>query len=233
MTGRIERPGVRAGYDRWARTYDATPNPLVALDRRFTLAALSPQTGELVLDAGCGTGAYLAGITAARSRVVGLDFSHGMLRVAQRRAPRAALAQADLNHEFPIRGRTFDAVLSALVSEHLTNLPRFFREAFAALRRGGRFVFSAFHPEMARAGIEANFEEDGTEYRLGAERYTVDDYLNHMSDAGFSILDCQEYRGDEELAQEVPKASKYQGRPLLLIIRAARANQQVRRERTR
>jgi hypothetical protein len=34
MTRRVERPGVREGYDRWASTCDATPNPDVALDRR-------------------------------------------------------------------------------------------------------------------------------------------------------------------------------------------------------
>jgi SAM-dependent methyltransferase len=222
MSKRVERPGVREGYDRWAETYDATPNPLVALDRRVTLAALSPCVGECVLDAGCGTGAYLAALCRARSRAVGLDFSHGMLRVAQRAAPQAALAQADLNREFPLRRGAVDGVLSALVSEHLSDLRRFFTEAFSVLRWGGRLVFSAFHPELARAGIEANFERDGTEYRLGAERYTVADYLNHISDAGFGNLEWREYRGDERLVEEVPWATKYLGRPLLLLVRAER-----------
>lgn len=223
MSKRVERPCVREGYDRWSDTYDATLNPLVALDRRFTLAALEPRAGERVLDAGCGTGIHLAALCTARSQAVGLDFSRGMLRVAQRRAPHAALAQADLNRELPVRQRAFDAVLSALVSEHLGDIRRFFAEAFASLRRGGRLVFSAFHPELARAGIEANFERDGTEYRLGAERYTVADYLNHISDAGFRDLEWQEYRGDDRLVEEVPWAIKYRGRPLLLLVRAQRA----------
>jgi SAM-dependent methyltransferase len=223
MTKRIKRPGVRSGYDLWAETYDATPNPLVALDRRVTLGALRPSRGERVLDAGCGTGVHLASIAGAHSRPVGLDFSRGMLRVAQRNAPRAALVQADLNRHFPVRPRSFDAVLSALVSEHLADLRRFFAEAFAVLRRGGRFVFSAFHPELARAGIEANFDRQGTECRLGAEPYTVSDYLNHMSDAGFRNLEWSEYRGDAQLALEVPRAQKYLDRPLLLLVRARRA----------
>lgn len=222
MTKRVARPGVREGYDRWSETYDATPNPLVALDRRFTLTALEPRAGERVLDAGCGTGVHLATLCKARSRAVGLDFSRGMLRVAQQRAPGAALAQADLNGELPVRRRAFDAVLSSLVSEHLTDLRRFFGEAFGALRRGGRLVFSAFHPELARAGIEANFERDGTEYRLGAERYTVADYLNQISDAGFRNLEWREYRGDDRLVEQVPWALKYSGRALLLLVRAER-----------
>src|SRR5262249_33519391 len=157
-----------------------------------------------------------------RSWPVGLDFSRGMLRVAQRTAPGATLVQADLNRAFPVRRGSFDAVLSSLVSEHLRDLRRFFGEAFAALRRGGRVIFSAFHPELARAGVEANFERDGTEYRLGAERYTVDEYLNHIAEAGFQSLEWQQHAGDERLAEEVPWAAKYIGRPLLLLVRAER-----------
>ena len=186
-------------------------------------AALSPRAGERVLDAGCGTGVYLAALCTARSRAVGLDFSRGMLRVAQQRAPRAALAQADLNRQFPVRRRAFDAVLSALVSEHLADIRRFFSEVFSALHPGGRLVFSAFHPELARAGIEANFERDGVEYRLGAERYTVADYLNYISDAGFRSLEWREHRGDDRLVEEVPAAAKYRDRPLLLLVQAERA----------
>jgi SAM-dependent methyltransferase len=223
MGKRVQRPGVRKGYDLWADTYDLTPNPLVALDRRVTLRTLNPGVGEWVLDAGCGTGAHLVAIHRARSRPVGLDFSRGMLRVARQNAPWAGLVQADLNRTFPIRRRAFDAVLSALVSEHLADLRRFFTEAFAALRVGGRLVFSAFHPELARAGIEANFEQNGTEYRLGAEPYTVSDYLNHIADAGFRNLEWHDYHVDNALAQAVPRAEKYLNRPLLLLVRATRA----------
>jgi SAM-dependent methyltransferase len=145
-----------------------------------------------------------------------------MLRVARRNAPAAQLAQANLDREFPVRRGTFDAVVSALVSEHLTHLRRFFVETFMALRQGGRLVFSAFHPELARAGVEANFEHDGTEYRLGAERYTVDDYLEQIADAGFRHVEWREYAGDAELAEEVPWAAKYLGRPLLLLVWAER-----------
>ena len=223
MSRRIERPGVRAGYDRWAQSYDTTPNPVVALDRRHTLRALDPRPGERVLDAGCGTGAHLAAVCGAGSRALGLDFSRGMLRVAQRNAPGARLVQADLGRELPVRPGAFDALLSSLVSEHLKDLRRFFRGCFGALRRGGRLVFSAFHPEPALSGSEANFEQDGTEFRLGAERYTVSDYLNHIADAGFVRLAWRELAADPALAAEIPGAARHVGRPLLLLVCAERA----------
>jgi hypothetical protein len=93
-----------------------------------------------------------------------------------------------------------------------------FTEACAVVRRGGRLVFSAFHPEMAAVGIEANFEVGGREYRLGAEPHTMDDYVSHIHDAGFRDVKYSEYRVDDGLVEDIPWAEKYLGLPLLLII---------------
>lgn len=219
---RIERPGVRAGYDLWAQAYDRTPNPLVALDRRHTLNALRPRPRERILDAGCGTGAHVRAIGRAGGWPVGVDFSRGMLRVAQRANRRVPFVQADLNRGLPLHRNVFDALLCALVSEHLTRLATFFAEAFAVLREGGRLVFSAFHPEIAGGGVEANFEYGGTEYRLGAEQHTVEDYLGHMEDAGFRGIRWREHGVDAAVVDEIPWAEKYLGRQLLLTIEAER-----------
>ena len=85
-------------------------------------------------------------------------------------------------------------------------------------------VFSVYHPEMAAAGIEANFKRSGTEFRLGAVRHTVDDYLNTIEGAGFSGLAHQEFFGDEALVKTIPAASKYLGFPILLVIEAKKGN---------
>jgi SAM-dependent methyltransferase len=223
MKKRVERPGVRAGYDAWSTTYDHTPNPLVALDRRHTVSMLAPARGERILDAGCGTGANLRQIIRAGSRPVGLDLSRGMLAVARQNLGDVALAQADLNGGLPLAPRAFDAVLCALVGEHLETPSEFFTQAHAALSPGGRMVFSVFHPELAQAGIEANFERDGIEYRLGAHRHTVDDYLNAIEDAGFAGACAHEIAPDAALAAQIPAAGKYVGQPLLLAIEARRA----------
>jgi len=219
---RIERPGVQHGYDLWSETYDATLNPLVALDRRHTLRALDPRPGEWILDAGCGTGANARAVQEAGAYVVGLDLSFGMLRTARRALTSASLVQADLHAALPLRAGTFDAVLCALVSEHLGDPRWFFAEAFAALRRGGRIVFSAFHPELAAAGVEANFEKDGVEYRLGAEPHTVAEFVAAVEAAGFRDLRTDSYEGDAALAAQISRAQKYVGRPLLLLITASR-----------
>ena len=223
MSKKVERPGVRDGYDRWSQTYDHTPNPLVALDRRYTLKLLRPAQHERILDAGCGTGAHLSLMIRCGSSPLGLDLSRGMLKVTRTKFPSVPLAQADLNDQLPVRSHAFDAVLCALVSEHLSNLSLLFREIRNCLVAGGRFIFSAFHPEMAAAGIEANFERDGTEYRLGALRHTVADYLNLMDRARLRNLKVREFYGDDQLVREIPWAGKYLRRPLLLTVEAQRS----------
>jgi SAM-dependent methyltransferase len=122
-----------------------------------------------------------------------------------------------------VRPSAFEAVLCALVGEHLPAPARFFAEAHAALQPGGRFVFSVFHPEMAAAGIEANFERAGVEYRLGAHRHSVADYLTALEEAGFPDPTTHELAVDATLAAEVPAARKYLGHPLLLAIEATRS----------
>jgi SAM-dependent methyltransferase len=222
MPERVERIDARAGYDRWAKIYDQRPTALVALDRRWTLQQLQPARDERILDAGCGTGAHLESICAAGARAVGLDLSVGMLAAARVRRTALGLVQADLDRPLPLAAEVFDAVLCSLVSEHLADLRTFFASAFTALRPGGRLVFSAFHPAMAAAGVEANFELDGTEYRLGAELHTLEDYLAGISEAGFEAPRCREYRVDAELVEEAPSAAKHLGQKLLLLIQARR-----------
>jgi len=220
MGDRLEKIGVRDGYDLWSRIYDERASTLVALDRRYTLQHLDPRPGELILDAGCGTGAHLGSILQAGARAVGLDFSAGMLARARRALSTVPLIQADLNRPLPMPSGVFDAVLCGLVSEHLTDLTQFFESLSDVLRRGGRLVFSAFHPRMAAAGVEANFKFEGTEYRLGAELHTREDYLHGIAAAGFENLRWCEYEVDEDLVEVAPSAKKHLGQPLLLMIEA-------------
>src|SRR2546430_7122452 len=92
MSKRVQRPGIRDGYDRWSQTYDHTPNPLVALDRRYTMPLLQPRPAERILDAGCGTGGDLGFIVLPRSPPLRGAPSPGGLTVAPRQFTSSTLA---------------------------------------------------------------------------------------------------------------------------------------------
>src|SRR5258705_1421809 len=169
---KIEHVSARQGYDLWSETYDSTPNPVVAMDSRHTIKLLAPAAGELILDAGCGTGRNLKPLFLAESTAVGIDFSHRMLQVARRQGENSPVALANLQAGLPFFSNSFDAVLCALIGEHLSDLRVVFDEFYRILKPGGRLVFSVYHPEMSAAGIEANFESEGVEYRLGASYFS-------------------------------------------------------------
>src|SRR5262245_49667235 len=140
---------TQRGYDLLAPKFDYTPfrtpdNVLqtVADD----LASLGPF--DSALDVCCGTGAAMRFLRPlCRRRVVGLDFSAGMLAEARRRlagAPgEAALefVQADaLAMPFT---QEFDLAVSFGAFGHilLRDQRRFVREIWRSLRPGGRFAF--------------------------------------------------------------------------------------------
>ena len=190
------------------------------MDARFTLDLLDVRAGEHVLDAGCGTGRNTSGLLQRGARPVGLDFSKGMLSKARAKYADVRLAQANLEESLPCVSSSFDAAVCALVGEHLDCPGALFAEVHRVLKPHGRFVFSVYHPQMAQDGIEANFDRDGTEYRLGANKHLVSDYVEQIEKAGFTDLVIQEKLGDDELVRKLPKAQKYLGAPVLLLIQA-------------
>ena len=217
---RIERLTPREGYDLWANSYDATANPVVALDERVVPAAFGSLAGLRVVDAGCGTGRHLVRLVASAANVVGMDFSLGMLQVARQRCPAVPLVWADLQESWPLASGSFDLVVCALVGEHLERLTPVLAEAARVLVPGGRLVFSVYHPEMAASGIEAHFDRDGVEYRLGAVRHTTGDYRAALRTAGFTAVTATVFAGDDELARQIPRAAKFIGKPVLLLLDA-------------
>ena len=79
------------------KTDRAYLTPDIARQRMRTLDALQLKAGEFVLDVGCGTGLLtydMATLVGASGRVVGIDVSPDMLKLAERRC--ADLPQVDL-----------------------------------------------------------------------------------------------------------------------------------------
>ncbi len=216
---RIRNVPPLQGYDLWSEQYDAMPNPVVALEGRVSQELLQPRRGELILDAGCGTGRNLIPIAEAGAIPLGLDFSLGMLRQARRKQSDLLLAQADFHHPLPLASSSFNAALCALVGEHISNIEMFFKEIRRVLKPNGRFIFTVYHPDLAQQGVQANFDHQGEEYRLGAVLYTTENYADALQAAGFGNLQVAHHEGDAALEAETGKPGALVGRRLLLSVR--------------
>ncbi len=146
---------TRDGYDALAPKFDRTPfrTPDVVIDGSL---ALVPDPVRASLDLCCGTGAGLLALEKrTRERVVGLDFSPGMLEEAKRRlgltttfgpaspkaSPSIELVEKDVfSMDFD---KEFDLVTCFGAFGHILPEaePRFVDLVRRALVPGGRFVF--------------------------------------------------------------------------------------------
>lgn len=149
------------GYDLLAPKFDYTPfrTPDVILDGLAGVLG-PPQSIDDAIDLCCGTGAAMRILRLlCRRRVVGIDFSQGMLAVARQQWPESPInPRVDFIHgdvlDMTFR-EEFDLAVTFGSLGHILpqDEPRFVERIHAALRAGGRFAFvtTAMPPVWSRA----------------------------------------------------------------------------------
>jgi malonyl-CoA O-methyltransferase len=214
--------GVRDGYDRWAAVYESDGNPLQALEEPEFRSAVGDPHGLTVLDLGCGTGRHALWLAARGARVTAVDFSDGMLTAARSKpgADAVHFVVHDLHTPLPFADAAFDLVVSGLVLEHLTELGGFFQQAHRVLKPSGRAVVSAMHPAMFLRSAMARFTDpsSGEVVVPGSYPHSVSDFVMAAVGAGFTLADVIERAPDAALAARVPRAEKYLGWPMLVLL---------------
>jgi len=149
---------VQRNYDRLARRYDflnrVVFDRLLGLEswRARTVEQLRLSEGQSVLDIACGTGLNLPLLRAAvgaEGRVVGLDYSDGMLAEARRRVhehgwENVELVQGDAALLEGVGG-PFDAVISTWALGIVDALPAALHRAVEELSPQGRLAILDFH----------------------------------------------------------------------------------------
>lgn len=165
-----------------------------AYGREFELAVLRGLVSPdwTIADLGCGTGAFTAELARSGARVIGVDRSAAMLRLARRATRGQAnveLHQASLE-ALPIPDRACDAALLLLVLSYVADVEPVLREARRVLAPGGRLLVVDAYPHddepfrrrlgQARPGIDARRLVETME-ALGLERATATGPLSPRS----------------------------------------------------
>ncbi len=135
------------GGERWLSQADRTNRMLAPITKQL-MAVAAPQSGERIVDIGCGTGdttLILAEMVGAEGHVLGVDISEGLLTDARRKAD----AMADINVQFKyadasaydFAGEEADLVFSRFGVMFFGDPEGAFANIHAALKPAGRLTF--------------------------------------------------------------------------------------------
>ena len=216
----------RAGYARWAETYDLPGNPLISVEQPAVWALLDALPAGRALDAACGTGRHSARLVDLRHEVTGVDASPEMLELARARVLGARFLEGDLR-SLPVDDGEVDLAVCALALGHCADLRTPVGELARVVRSGGQVVMSDLHPGMSVAGGQALFAAaDGSLAFVREHVHLHGEYLDAFGASGLDVVRCVEPRfGPEEAemqgmaAQFVPDATRaaFTGLPGALI----------------
>jgi ubiquinone/menaquinone biosynthesis C-methylase UbiE len=222
-TADMEIVPTRAGYDRWAEFYDGEDNPLVLLENTHIGPLAGEVAGLAVADIGCGTGRHALRWAAAGAHVTAVDFSEAMLKRARAKpgAEGVTFVHHDLAEPFPLESAAFDRVFCCLVLDHIAELDKFFLELLRLCRPAGCVIISVMHPAMSLRGVQARFIEPGTGRRISpaGHAHQMSDYLMAAVRAGLTLEQVNEHAMDVALAARSPRAAKYLGWPMMLLMK--------------
>jgi ubiquinone/menaquinone biosynthesis C-methylase UbiE len=146
-----DRGPDRGFFDLWSVVYDApwvqrlTYRPV----HDAVLGALRGRGARHVLDIGCGTGLLASRIRRRlpESRVVGCDFSRGMVRRANARDPGGAWVRGDALR-LPFRDGRFDAVVSSEAFHWFPDQPAALAEFFRVMAPDGSLLVALINPRL-------------------------------------------------------------------------------------
>ena len=140
----MQEASTKKIYDVQSVVYDATFGRLVRRRVARAIEHMNIEGEELVLDMGIGTGASLSYYPTDRGRIIGVDLSGGMLRLARRKIRELGLTRATVFQanalELPFADNLFDHVFISHVISVVSDPYRLVREAQRVAKPGARIV---------------------------------------------------------------------------------------------
>jgi SAM-dependent methyltransferase len=181
-------------YDQVSKVYDQVRegNPEMVMQ---LLDGVSLDESSLVLDIGCGTGNNTILIASTiKSKIVGLDVSHGMLQKACKKHSQIPLVQAPAD-AIPFRNDIFDFVFMTEVLHHLPDIPTTYHEIFRILKDSALFcIVTQSHKQIDHRMTSRFFPGTAA---VDKSRYPdIEEIEVQLSKTGFSSVTPKEYRYD-------------------------------------
>ena len=138
-------------FDEWPKAYEhwfQTPIGRVIhnLERELLLTFISPQPGETILDAGCGTGIFTADWCQAGAHVTGLELARPMLARAKDKLAGTSFRSVQGNMlNLPFNDEVFNKSVSVTALEFIAEAHQAIAELFRVTRPGGAIIVATLN----------------------------------------------------------------------------------------
>ena len=153
--------------------------------------------GATVIDLGSGAGfdAFLvAPIVGEKGKVIGVDLSDEMLKLANKNAGKGNYKNVDFIkgdiEKLPLNNEIADHVISNCVINLSLNKGAVYQEAFRVLKKGGKIAISDIVLEKELPDFVKNSLAGHIACISGAE--TIEEYLKYIKDAGFQNITIEQ-----------------------------------------
>jgi ubiquinone/menaquinone biosynthesis C-methylase UbiE len=175
------------GHRNWASSYDAGPNPLLALETRVLQERLSPLHPRRFLDVACGTGRWMMWARQRGAQVFGIDACPEMLLQAWRKPGLAGrLTLADACH-IPLASGAADLTLCSFALSYVSSARAAIAEMARVTRKGARVVITDLHPEALAAGWTRSFRANGQVYEMDHHHHQMAAWESAAESAGLVL----------------------------------------------
>jgi len=215
-----------ACYDRWACDYPPSAhNPLMRAEQKSMEELMPTLHGRRVLDLACGTGRYTRLLGPQTTVIVSVDLSTMMLS----HAAVPLRIRADMCR-LPMADQSFDVIVCGLAVGHVVNLAGWMHEMARVLRPGGTLLYSDFHPDAARAGLQRTFKDhSGTRRVLPHHVHSTADHRRAVDAGTLRLGAFIDLRAGIEVSEPFAGSdafySQWHGLPLVLVVAAHKARQ--------
>ena len=186
---------IEKAYNSWVSQYDTNENKTRDLDKKVTIKTLSNYEFESVLELGCGTGKNTEWLINRTDKIIGLDFSQGMLDHAARKinSHKVKFKKADLNQDWDIQNNFADLITCSLTLEHIKNLDFIFAQAYLKLKPNGKFFICELHPFKQYSGSKAKYETENGIKELEVYIHNISEYLEFAKKNKLKLVELNEW----------------------------------------
>lgn len=185
-------------FDEIASYYDYMNNK-ISLGSHYIIKILALKQLELrenmmILDACCGTGDFVRILSKSGLRVIGLDFSKEMIKIAKSKNPHGVFIQGDVT-DLAFGENEFDVITIGFGLRNVENRQKALEEIYRVLKPNGQFLHLDFG--------EHNFLSKIFDFIVP---YIVKFCKKNLSDYEYLINTKNEYPQPDEIIEEFENA---------------------------